>query len=118
MLALVGITAPNLFYYFAAPQLSAGILAITISTVPLFTYGIMLCCSDSNLWSRAVSAGILLGMIAILLLVLPDHGFSSEDASFWILLVILCAFLYALENVYIGRGIDHRNRYSRTTVRL
>jgi drug/metabolite transporter (DMT)-like permease len=42
VLALVGITAPNLFYYNAAPHLSAGILAITISTVPLFTYAIML----------------------------------------------------------------------------
>ncbi len=42
VLALVGITAPNLFYYNAAPHLSAGILVITISTVPLFTYAIML----------------------------------------------------------------------------
>lgn len=50
-------------------------------------------------------AGILLGMIAILLLVVPDHGFSSDDANLWILLVIVCALLYAVENVYIGRGV-------------
>jgi drug/metabolite transporter (DMT)-like permease len=50
-------------------------------------------------------AGIMLGMIAILLLVVPDQGLSNDDASFWILLVVVCALLYAIENVYISRGI-------------
>jgi drug/metabolite transporter (DMT)-like permease len=104
VLALVGITAPNLFYYYAAPHLSAGILAITISTVPLFTYAIMLLLRFESVVARRM-VGILLGMIAIVLLVLPDHGFSSDDASFWILVVIICALLYAIENVYIGRGV-------------
>jgi len=106
VLALVGITAPNLLYYYAAPHLSAGILAITISTVPLFTYAIMLLLRFESMVARRM-AGIVLGMIAILLLVVPDHGFSSGDASFWILLVIVCAVLYSIENVYIGRGIPH-----------
>jgi drug/metabolite transporter (DMT)-like permease len=104
VLALVGITAPNLFYYSAAPHLSAGILAITVSTVPLFTYAIMLLLRFESVVMRRM-AGILLGMIAILLLVVPDHGFSSDDASLWILLVIVCALLYAVENVYIGKGV-------------
>jgi len=106
VLALVGITAPNLLYYYAAPHLSAGILAITISTVPLFTYAIMLLLRFESMVARRM-AGIVVGMIAILLLVVPDHGFSSDDASFWILLVIVCALFYAIENVYLGRGIPH-----------
>lgn len=105
VLALVGITAPNLFYYYAAPHLSAGLLAITISTVPLFTYAIMLLLRFESLLARRM-VGILLGMIAILLLILPDHGFNSDDASFWVLVVIVCALLYAIENVYIGRGVE------------
>ena len=105
VLAIVGITAPNLFYYYAAPHLSAGILAITISTVPLFTYGIMLLLRFESIVVRRLS-GIVLGMIAILLLVVPDHGFGDEDASLWILLVFVCALLYAIENVYIGRGVN------------
>ena len=104
VLAVVGITAPNLFYYYAAPHLSAGILAITVSTVPLFTYAIMLLLRFESLVARRMS-GIAVGMIAILLLVIPDQGLSSDDASFWILLVILCAVLYSIENVYIHRGI-------------
>lgn len=107
VLAVVGITAPNLLYFNAAPHLSAGILAITISTVPLFTYAIMLLLRLESMVVRRL-AGILLGLVAILLLVLPEHGFSSEDASFWILMVFLCALLYAVENVYVGRGVDVR----------
>lgn len=105
VLAIVGITAPTLFYYYAAPQLSAGILSITISTVPLFTYAIMLALRFERAVLRKL-LGILLGMIAILLLVLPDHGLESSDASLWILLVVACALLYSIENVYIGKGID------------
>lgn len=104
VLAVVGITAPNLFYYYAAPHLSAGILAITVSTVPLFTYAIMLILRFESIVARRL-AGIVVGMIAILLLVIPDQGLSSDDASFWILLVILCAVLYSVENVYIHKGV-------------
>jgi drug/metabolite transporter (DMT)-like permease len=99
VLALVGIT-----YYYAAPHLSAGILAITVSTVPLFTYAIMLVLRFESVIARRL-VGIVLGMIAILLLVVPDQGLNSDDASFWILLVVLCSVLYAIENVYISRGI-------------
>ncbi len=49
--------------------------------------------------------GIVLGMVAILLLVLPDQGLSSEDANFWIILVVLGSGLYAVENVYVEKGV-------------
>jgi len=107
IIAAVGIISPTLFYFYAAPQLSAGILSVTISTVPLFTYALMLVLRfEAAAFKRLL--GILLGMIAILLLVLPDQGLSSDDASLWILLVVLCAVLYSIENVYIFRGIDPR----------
>ena len=104
VLALIGITVPNLLYYNAAPHLSAGILSITVSTVPLFTYAMMLVLRFESVVARRLS-GIVLGMIAILLLVIPEQGLSSNDASFWILLVLLCAIFYAVETVYISKGI-------------
>jgi len=105
VIAVIGLSVPNLLYYNAAPHLSAGILAITISTVPLFTYAIMLILGFETVMRRRM-AGIALGLFAIMLLVIPDQGFSSDDASFWILVVIICATLYAIENVYISRGIN------------
>jgi len=105
LLALLGIILPDLLYYFAAPHLNAGILSITVSTVPLFTYAIMWAMSfELMILKRAL--GILLGMVAILLLVLPDQELSSVNASYWILSVVVCAVCYAIENVYISEGIS------------
>jgi drug/metabolite transporter (DMT)-like permease len=59
---------------------------------------------ESLLLKRAV--GLVLGMIAIVLLVLPDHGLKSMGASFWILAVLLCAIFYSIENIYISEGVD------------
>lgn len=104
VLAVVGITAPNLFYYYGAPHLSAGILAITVSTVPLFTYALMLMLRYERMLARRL-AGIVLGLVAILLLVLPDLGLDTANPDFWILLVVMSSVLYAVENVYISRGV-------------
>lgn len=104
VLAVVGICAPSLFYYYGASHLSAGILSITIATVPLFTYLIMIVLRYESLIIKRVS-GIVFGLIAILLLVLPDQGLESDDASLWILLVVLSAILYSIETVYLGKGI-------------
>ena len=105
VIAVIGIVAPDLLYYFAAPHLNAGILSVTVSTVPLFTYAIMWAMRYEPLKLKR-AFGIILGMVAILLLVLPDQGLGGEDASLWILLVVLCAVFYAIENVYISVGID------------
>lgn len=105
VIALVGIVTPNLAYYYAAPHLSAGLLSITVSTVPLLTYAMMLALHYESVMAKRVF-GIVLGMAAILLLVLPDQGVNSDDANFWILLALFSAVMYSVENIYIGHGID------------
>ncbi|MFT5219605.1 MAG: drug/metabolite transporter (DMT)-like permease [Planctomycetota bacterium] len=102
----VGIILPTLFYFYAAPHLSAGILSITVSIVPMVTYAMMLAMRFERAAMKRIF-GIVLGMIAILLLVLPDQGLSSEDANLWILLVLLSAVLYSVENIYIARGVPN-----------
>ncbi|MFT5259864.1 MAG: drug/metabolite transporter (DMT)-like permease [Gammaproteobacteria bacterium] len=105
VIAFLGVIVPDLLYYNAAPHLSAGILSVTVSTVPVFTYAIMWVFGyESLVIKRAL--GIVLGMIAILLLVIPGQGLSASNASFWIALVIICAVLYAAENVFISEGIS------------
>lgn len=105
VLAVIGITAPNLAYYYAAPHLSAGILSITVSTVPMLTYAFMLFLHYESVIVKRVF-GIVLGMVAILLLVLPDQQVGAGDANLWILLALLSAVMYTIENVYIGHGVD------------
>ena len=106
ILTVIGITVPTILYYYAAPHLSAGILSITVSTIPLLTYALMVIMRlESIVFKRCM--GIVLGMIAILLLVVPDQGLDSSDANFWILLVLISAVLYTIENVYISEGIAY-----------
>ena len=105
LIAAIGLVLPDLLYYFAAPHLNAGILSITVSTVPLFTYAIMWVMRFEKLILKR-ALGIVLGMIAILLLVLPDQGLSSINANYWILAVVGCAVFYSIENVYIAEGIS------------
>ena len=105
VIAVIGITAPNLAYYYAAPHLSAGILSITVSTVPLLTYAFMLFLRYESILMKRVF-GIILGLIAILLLVLPEQEIQGSDANLWILLALLSAVLYSVENIYIGHGVD------------
>ena len=104
VLTVVGITVPTGLYYYAAPNLSAGILSITVSTVPLLTYGLMLVMRLESLIFKRV-LGIVLGMVAILLLVLPEQSVDGAGATFWILVVLISAFLYTIENVYIGEAV-------------
>lgn len=104
VLAVVGISFPSLSYYYAASHLTAGILSISISVIPLFSYMIMLVLKLERVVIRRVF-GIIFGMIAILLLVIPDQGLASEDANLWIILAIACAFSYAVEGVYIEHKV-------------
>ena len=64
-IAVIGVTLPNLAYYYAAPFLSAGILSITVSTIPVLTYGLMVLLRFESVVIKRVM-GIALGMIAIL----------------------------------------------------
>jgi len=105
VLAVVGISFPSLSYYYAASHLTAGILSISISAIPLFSYMIMLGMKLERVIIRRVY-GIIFGMIAILLLVIPDQGLASDDANLWILLAVFCAFSYAVEGVYIEHKVD------------
>lgn len=107
VLAIVGISFPSLSYYYAASHLTAGILSISISAIPLFSYMLMLILRLERVVIRRVF-GIFFGLIAILLLVIPDQGLASEDANLWILLAVACAFSYAVEGVYIEHRVDRK----------
>jgi len=105
VLAVVGLCFPTLSYYYAASHLTAGILSISISAIPVFSYMIMLGMKLERVVIRRV-CGIIFGMIAILLLVVPDQGLASNDANLWILLAVFCAFSYAIEGVYIEHKVN------------
>lgn len=100
---LVGLALPNIIMFHSLARLPAGVMAVVVSTVPVFT------CALSNALSverfkprRAV--GIAFGVAGALFILLPRVGLSSPDLSLWIGVAFLAPFLYAVTHIYVARA--------------
>jgi drug/metabolite transporter (DMT)-like permease len=105
IIALIGNTIPTVLYFYAVAHVPAGILAITISLVPMMTYALA--------WSLGLEAavasriaGIVLGFAAILLITLPDAGLPNPGMAAWVMLAVGAAFCYTVENIYVDSRIE------------
>ncbi len=98
--SILGTSVSGTAYYYAAIHLPAGVLAITIATVPILTFvGTSLLGIDR--WSGLRAAGVALGLIAVALIVLPDSALPDRRAAIWILAALLSALCYTVENIYL-----------------
>jgi len=102
MIAALGVILPNLFSYWAASQLPAGIMAIVIASVPMFTLVIAITASIEPLVPYRV-LGICLGCAAIILLVAPDASLPDPEKAIFVFVGLIAPFCYGLEANYIAR---------------
>lgn len=100
---LVGLALPNIIMFHSLARLPAGVMAVVVATVPVFT------CALSNALSverfkprRAV--GIALGVAGALFILLPRVSLSSPDLSLWAGVAFLAPFLYAVTHIYVARA--------------
>lgn len=97
---LLGTAIPGFLYFVAARHLPAGILAITIATVPMLTLMVSRALGSERL-SFARIIGISLGAAGILLILVPDSSLPDASAAPYVLLAVVCALCYSIENIYI-----------------
>ena len=71
IIALLGTAIPSVCFYYAASRLPAGVLAITVTLVPILTYGLALLLR-SEIFSARRLTGIMFGAVAIIFLVGPE----------------------------------------------
>lgn len=97
----LGLIIPTVLFFYAAPEISPGIIAITIGSVPVMT-----AISASTLRVERLSlrriAGILFGMLSILLLILPNESLPNRDAVSWVLVTLLAALSLTGQNLVIA----------------
>ena len=99
--ALLGLVIPTILFFYAAPEVSPGIIAIAIGTVPLMTalaastLGI-----DRLAFLRVI--GILLGVLSVLLLTVPSARLPGQNAIPWILLTLVAALCFTAQNLVIA----------------
>ena len=106
IVALLGTAVPSVCFYYAAARVPAGVLAITVTLVPILTYGLALL-MRSEMFSATRLTGIILGTVSIFLLVAPDNSLPDSAALVWVLLACFSSLCYAIENIYLAkRGTD------------
>ncbi|MDH3694712.1 MAG: DMT family transporter [Gammaproteobacteria bacterium] len=104
LLGLIGTAIPGVLFFYAAPHVPAGVLAITVATVPFITYaGSMLMGIDS--YSAKRTLGIAAGMLAIIVLVTPETSLPERSMVVWVLLVLISSLFYSAESIYVDMHV-------------
>ena len=96
---LFGIVIPNSVMYFAAAQLPAGLLAVVINTVPIFTYMIALSYAEEHFqWQRL--AGVFVCFMGIIMLTGFIQHWPRIHGIPWIIISLIAPISFALTAVY------------------
>ena len=102
IITFLSVVIPNIIFYACIEHLDAGVLSISVSVIPLFTYLIALGLRMDKFKVRRV-IGLITGFCALLILILPENSLPDKRDIPWVLLALNCALCYALENIYIDR---------------
>ncbi len=103
---LIGIAVPNSAMYFAAAHLPAGLLAVVVNTVPLFTFCLALLLREERFCLRRAlgrGLGVLCCLIGLAILVLPGVSWHNLNLSHWLLIALIAPICFALCAVLISR---------------
>ncbi|MEQ9491802.1 MAG: DMT family transporter [Alphaproteobacteria bacterium] len=98
---VIGIGFPSVALAWAASELPAGIVAITFTSMPIFTYALSVLFRVEAA-ERQRLIGVCIGMAGMLLILLPKQSLPTPDMAPWALLAILACFSMATENFLAG----------------
>jgi len=101
VIALIGTIVPNGFSYFAAFHLPAGVMALLIATVPVFSILIALTIGFERLDKRRI-LGVGLGLAAVALLVLPESSLPDPAKVVFVFVALLAPMAYGAEGNYVA----------------
>ena len=102
IIALIGSVLPNTASYQAAVHLPSGVLSILLSMIPIWAFPIALALGLDRFETRRF-AGLLAGLCAVLLIVLPGAEMSGAIPVFWVLVGLISGLFYAFEGNYVAR---------------
>ncbi len=103
-IAVIGTLIPQSFSYLAAAQLPAGIMAVAITTVPMFSLFIALAVGNEK-FQISRSLGILLGVSAMLLIALPEASLPMPGQTFWVFIALIAPICYGFEGNFVASKV-------------
>jgi drug/metabolite transporter (DMT)-like permease len=92
--SLVGVIVPGAAFFYASAHLPAGVLSITVGTVPAITF-IASSLLGVEKFELLRMLGVALATLAIVFLVASEDGLSGSAQLPWLLLGLLAAACYA-----------------------
>ncbi|MCP5081848.1 MAG: DMT family transporter [Alphaproteobacteria bacterium] len=98
--SILGTSVPGAAYFYAAANLPAGVLSISIAVVPMLTF-IAAAALGLDRWSLLRASGVLLGIMSVALIVLPETALPDKEAAPWMLAALFAAGCYTAENIYL-----------------
>ena len=109
MVALCGAVLPDIFFYLAAARLPGGIMAIIVSSVPIFSLPIALAMRNEPFMAVRL-LGLFFGMAGIVLLIGPDSTLPDPAMAGFVPIALLAPLLYATEGNLVAKwgtgGLD------------
>ena len=96
-----GVAFPAVALFWCARYLPAGVMAIAFASMPLFTYSLSALLGIEPAQRRRL-LGVIIGLIAIGLLVLPDSALPEPGLAPWVLLALVASVSMSIENTYAG----------------
>lgn len=98
--SLLGSVLSGYFSYTAAAQLPAGVMAIVIALVPLFSLPIALAMGfEKFAWIRVLGLGF--GALAVVVLVAPSSSLPDPGKAIFVLVAMLATLAYGLEGNFL-----------------
>jgi drug/metabolite transporter (DMT)-like permease len=96
-----GVAFPSIALFWCALYLPAGVVAIAFASMPLFTYALSVIFKIEPAKGRRLF-GVVLGLVAMGLLVLPESALPTPGLAPWVLLALLASVSMSIENTYAG----------------
>lgn len=96
-----GVAFPAIALFWCARYLPAGVVAIAFASMPLFTYLLAVLLKIERAQRRRLS-GVVIGLMAMALLVLPQSALPGPGLAPWVLLALAASVSMSLENSYAG----------------
>jgi drug/metabolite transporter (DMT)-like permease len=96
-----GVAFPAIALFWCALYLPAGVVAIAFASMPLFTYLLAVMLKIERAQRRRL-LGVVIGLLAMGLLVLPETALPAPGLAPWVLLGLVASISMSLENSYAG----------------
>ena len=101
LLSMSGTLLPNAFSYVAAAQLPAGVMAIAIATVPMFTL-LMALGIGLEKFSAMRVLGVMIGFVAMAMIAAPQTSLPDPTKAIFVLVALIAPFCYGIETNVIA----------------